>query len=171
MKKLILASFILVIGGVTTPLLAGNLKIGVVSVERILSEAPQVEAVNTQMLEEFGPRRDKLKALEKEVQGLQEDYKRNELVMTDDKLNALKKKIIGKIQELKQKEAELTQDVAARRNKELAKLQKSVREIINSIAKKGKYSLILSEGVAYASDKLDITDKVLAKMKARFKKK
>ena len=39
------------------------------------------------------------------------------------------------------------------------------------LLKKGKYSLVLSEGVAYTDDKLDITDKVLDGMKSAFKKK
>lgn len=150
---------------------AADLKIGVVSVERILTEAPQVDAVNTSMLERFGPQRDELQKLEKEITGLQENYKRNELVMTEDKLNDLKKDIIGKIQMLKQKEARLTQEVNTVRSQELATLQQQVRGIIEDIAKKGKYSLILSEGVAYASDKLDITDKVLEQMKKAFESK
>ncbi len=65
----------------------------------------------------------------------------------------------------------LTQEVGTVRNQELAVLQQQVRGIIDDIAKKGKYYLILSEGVAYSSDKLDITDKVLDMMKAAFKKK
>ncbi len=154
---------------VITTVSAENLKIGVVSVQRILTNSPQVEAVNTKMLEEFGPKRDELKALEKDIQALQKKYKRNELIMTEDKLNDIKKDIITKIQTLKQKEAILSQQVADVRTKELAKLQKSVRNIINRIAKKGKYSLILSEGVAYSSDKLDITNKVLDQMKVEFK--
>jgi outer membrane protein len=50
-------------------------------------------------------------------------------------------------------------------------LQQQVRGVIDDIAKKGKYSLVLSEGVAYTDDELDITDQVLEKMKAAFKKK
>lgn len=150
---------------------AADLKIGVVSVERILTEAPQVDAVNTSMLERFGPQRDELKKIETDITKMQENYKRNELVMTEDKLNELKKEIIGKIQILKQQEALLTQEVGNVRNQELAVLQQQVRGIIDDIAKKDKYSLILSEGVAFADDKLDITDKVLDKMKAAFKKK
>ena len=169
MKNIFLTSLLML--SVFANASAAGLKIGVVSVERILTEAPQVDAVTTRMLEQFGPKRDELKGLEKDIQGLQENYKRNELVMTEDKLNDLKKNIIGKIQMLKQKEAVLTQEVAAVRSKELAKLQKSIRAIIDDIASKGKYSLVLSEGVAYADDKLDITDKVLEKMKAEFKKK
>ncbi len=170
MKKLVL-SVLLIAGFITTNVAAEDLKIGVVSVERILSEAPQVDAVNTSMLERFGPQRDALQSLEKEITKMQGNYKRNELVMTEDKLNELKKEIIIKIQGLKQKEAMLQQEVATVRNQELAVLQQQVRGIIDDISKKGKYSLVLSEGVAYADDKLDITDKVLDKMKAAFKKK
>jgi len=169
-KKLVL-SVLLMASFIATNVVAADLKVGVVSVERILSEAPQVDAVNTSMLERFGPQRDALQSLEKEITKMQENYKRNELVMTEDKLNELKKEIIAKIQGLKQKEALLQQEVATVRNQELAVLQQQVRGIIDDISKKGKYSLVLSEGVAYADDKLDITDKVLDKMKAVFKKK
>lgn len=169
MKKLIAG--LLLTGLITTNAIAADLKIGVVSVERILTEAPQVDAVNTSMLERFGPQRDELQKAEKDITALQENYKRNELVMTEDKLNALKKEIITKIQALKQKEGMLTQEVTTVRNQELAVLQQQVRGIINDIAKSGKYSIVLSEGVAYADDSLDITNKVLDKMKSAFKKK
>jgi outer membrane protein len=168
-KKLILG--LLLSAFISSTAMAANLKIGVVSVERILTEAPQVDAVNTSMMERFGPDRDGLKKLEKEIVGMQENYKRNELVMTEDKLNELKANIISKIQMLKQKEAMLTQEVNTVRSQELAVLQQQVRGIIDDIAKKGKYSLVLSEGVAFADPKLDITSKVLDKMKAAFKKK
>ena len=170
MKKLV-TGLILVSGLMSANVIADSLKVGVVSVERILTEAPQVDAVNTSMLERFGPQRDDLQKSEKEITKMQENYKRNELVMTEDKLNDLKKDIIVKIQRLKQKEAKLTQEVTTVRNQELAVLQQQVRGIIDDIAKKGKYSLVLSEGVAYSDPKLDITGKVLDKMKAAFKKK
>ena len=169
MKKLLTALILSVVFTANTH--AADLKIGVVSVERILTEAPQVDAVNTSMLERFGPQRDELQAIEKDITKLQENYKRNELVMTEDKLNDMKKEIIEKIQMLKQKEAVLTQEVATVRNQELAVLQQQVRGIIDDIAKKGKYSLVLSEGVAYTDEKLDITNKVLDQMKEAFKKK
>ena len=151
---------------------AGSPKIGYVSVEKILTEAPQVQAVNDSMLERFGGRKTELQEMEKEINEMQEDYKRNELVMTEDKLNELKNGIIAKIQDFKQKEAVLQQEVATVRNQELAMLQQSVRGIIEEIAKADKYDLILtSEGVAYANEDLDISGKVLDRMKKAFKKK
>ena len=170
MKKLVVG-LLLITGLLSVDVNAADIKIGVVSVERILTEAPQVEAVNTSMLEQFGPKRDALQALEKEITKMQENYKRNELVMTEDKLKDLKKEIIGKIQKLKQTEARLSQEVSTVRNQELAVLQQQVKSVIDDIAKEGKYNLILSEGVAYADDKHDITNEVLDKMKAAFKKK
>ena len=41
-------------------------KIGFVSVEKILTDAPQVEAVNASMLERFGGRKTELQEMEKE---------------------------------------------------------------------------------------------------------
>ncbi len=170
MKKLV-SGLIIVSALMSANVIAAGIKIGVVSVERILTEAPQVDAVNTSMLERFGPQRDELQNAEKEITKMNENYKRNELVMTEDKLNELKKEIIMKIQRLKQKEAQLTQEVGTVRNQELAVLQQQVRGIIDDIAKKGKYSLVLSEGVAFSDPKLDITDKVLDRMKSAFNKK
>jgi len=109
--------------------------------------------------------------MEKEINEMQENYKRNELVMTEDKLNELKNNIITKIQAFKQKEAVLQQEVATVRNQELAVLQQSVRSIIEDIAKSDKYDLILtSEGVAYANEELDISKQVLERMNKAFKK-
>ena len=170
MKVLATSLMILLFASVNV-MAASAPKIAYVSVEKILTEAPQVQAVNDSMLERFGGRKTELQEMEKEINEMQENYKRNELVMTEDKLNELKNSVIAKIQEFKQKEAVLQQEVATVRNQELAVLQQSVRSIIEDIAKAEKYDLILtSEGVAYANEKLDISNKVLERMKKAFKK-
>ena len=169
MKKIILVSLILAMS-CGSAMAAGGLKIGFVNVEKLLSRSPQVGAVNTAMTERFGGKKQELQDLEKEIKAMQENYKRNELIMTEDKLNELKSKLIAKVQSFKQKEATLGQEVKTMRSQELAKLQKSVTDIINNIAKKDKYDLILSEGVIFASEQLDITDAVLEEMKKIFKK-
>jgi outer membrane protein len=170
--KILFNSLILLLFVSASATAAASPKIGYVSVEKILTEAPQVQAVNDSMLERFGGRKTELQEMEKEINDMQEDFKRNELVMAEDKLNEMKDNIIGKIQDFKQKEAMLQQEVATVRNQELAELQQSVRSIIEEIAKADKFDLILtSEGVAYANEDLDISDKVLERMKKAFKKK
>ena len=169
MKKIIIATLLLMVAS-SHAMAASDLKIGFVSVEKLLTQSPQVGAVNTAMIERFGGKKEELQKLEAEIKELQENYKRNELVMTEDKLDELKGKLIGKVQSFKQKEAALGQEVSTMRSQELAVLQKSVRDIINNIAKKDNYDLILSEGVVFAADSLDITDVVLEEMKKSFKK-
>jgi outer membrane protein len=170
--KIFVSSLIMLLLASTNVAAAGSPKVGYVSVEKILTEAPQVQAVNDSMVERFGGRKTELQEMEKEINEMQENFKRNELVMTEDKLNELKNEIIGKIQDFKQKEAVLQQEVATVRNQELAVLQQSVRSIIEEIAKADKFDLILtSEGVAYANEDLDISDKVLDRMRKAFKKK
>jgi outer membrane protein len=172
MKTFVSSLLILLLFTSANVIAASSPKIGYVSVEKILSEAPQVQAVNDSMVERFGGQKTELQEMEKEINDMQEDYKRNELVMTEDKLNELKNNIIGKIQDFKQKEAVLQQEVATVRNQELATLQQSVRSIIEDIAKAEKFDLILtSEGVAYANQDLDISEKVLGRMKKAYKKK
>ena len=105
MKTLVTSLIILLVAS-SSVYAAGSPKIGYVSVEKILTESPQVEAVNESMLERFGGRKTELQEMEKQINEMQENYKRNELVMTEDKLNELKNQIIAKIQEFKQKEAE-----------------------------------------------------------------
>ena len=169
--KVLATSLMILLFASANVMAASAPKIAYVSVEKILTEAPQVQAVNDSMLERFGGRKTELQEMEKEINEMQENYKRNELVMTEDKLNEFKNSVIAKIQEFKQKEAVLQQEVATVRNQELAVLQQSVRSIIEHIAKAEKYDLILtSEGVAYANEKLDISNKVLERMKKAFKK-
>lgn len=148
---------------------ADDLKIRVVSVEKILSEAPQVEAMKKSMMEKFADKRSELQGLEKDIKTMQENYKRNELVMTEDKLSELKNKIIGNVQIFKQKEAALNQEAQRMQAQKLTALQQSIRDIINDIAEKGGYDLILSNGVVYTKDEFDISDVVLDKMKEKFK--
>ena len=170
--KTIVSSLVILLFATANVMAASSPKIGFVSVEKILTEAPQVQAVNDSMVERFGGRKTELQEMEKEINEMQENYKRNELVMTEDKLNELKNGIIAKIQDFKQKEAVLQQEVGTVRNQELAVLQQSVRSIIQEIAKSEKFDLIFtSEGVAYANEDLDVTDKVLDRMKKAFEKK
>ena len=143
--KVLATSLMILMFASANVMAASSPKIAYVSVEKILTEAPQVQAVNDSMLERFGGRKTELQEMEKEINEMQENYKRNELVMTEDKLNELKNNVIARIQEFKQKEAVLQQEVATVRNQELAELQQSVRSIIEEIAKDDKFDQLIRE--------------------------
>lgn len=148
---------------------AENLKFGYVDVEVLLREAPQVEKINSKMLDRFGSKKSELEKIEKELKKMQENYKRNELVMTEDKLNDLKKAYVSKVQIFKQNEAILSREVATMRSQEVAVLQDSIRGVISDIASNEKYDFILSDGVLHANGSYNITEKVLVKLRALLK--
>ena len=161
--------FLLTISLVAVPTYAADTKIGFVDVERLLREVPQVEKINAKMLDRFGPKKSELEGLEKEIKNLQEKYKKNELVMTEVQLNQLKENVISKVQAYKQKEAVLQQEVATMRSQEIAVLQKTIRAIIDDIAKSEKYDLIISDGVLHSNATLNITDRILKTMRDKMK--
>jgi outer membrane protein len=63
--------------------------------------------------------------------------------------------------EFQRKQRELQEDVNLRKNEELASLQDRINKAVTSVAEADGYDLVIYSGVAYASKKADITDKVL----------
>ena len=57
-------------------------------------------------------------------------------------------------------------DLNLRRNEEMNKLLAAVQQAIEGIGKEQNYDLIVYEGVAYASSTIDLTDKVLERLRA-----
>jgi outer membrane protein len=63
--------------------------------------------------------------------------------------------------DVQRKERELREDINIRRNEELGGLQEQINKAVTSVAKAENFDLVLYNGVAYASEKIDITDKIL----------
>jgi len=63
--------------------------------------------------------------------------------------------------DLQRSERELREDIDLRRREEITKLQNKVTSVIEDLGTKEKYDLILYTGVAYASDAVNITPKIL----------
>jgi outer membrane protein len=63
--------------------------------------------------------------------------------------------------EFQRKQRELREDINLRKNEELGSLQDRINKAVQGVAKAENYDLVMYSGVAYAADKIDITDKVL----------
>lgn len=143
---------------------AGDLKIGYVNVVRVIEEAPQGVAAHKKIKAEFEPRDNELVALQNKIRALDENLQKNGPAMKDTERSTHEREILTLKRELKRSTQEFSEDYNQRRNEELAALQQVVRKAILEIAKQEKYDLILHEGALYASDSVDITDKVLKKL-------
>jgi outer membrane protein len=56
----------------------------------------------------------------------------------------------------------LNEDATLRKNEEMKKFQDQINKVIDSIAQTEGYDLILYNGAAFTSKKVNITDKVIS---------
>jgi outer membrane protein len=139
-------------------------KIGFVKVDQILKDAPQAAESNKKLESEFKSRTEKLKKQISDLNNKEKDFKKNSLTLSDTEKEKTQKTLMDSRIDIQRSERELREDIDLRRREEISKLQNKVTEAIEVIATRDKYDLILYTGVAYASDKIDMTAIVLKEL-------
>lgn len=143
---------------------SAELKIGFVNIPAVLEKAPQAEKAKKRLEQEFSPRDKQLVAQQKEIQSKEERMSRDGAVMGDTERANLEKDILNKKRDAKRSQQEFSEDFNARRNEELGKLQRRIVEAIRDIAKVQHFDLLLTDGVIYASEQIDVTAQVQQKL-------
>jgi outer membrane protein len=138
-----------------------DLKVGFVQVDKILQEAPQTIESNKKLEKEFSARTDKLKADVKSLKERESSFSKDALTMKESERDSKEKSLSQLRVDVQRKERELREDINIRRNEELGGLQEQINKAVTSVAKAESFDLVLYNGVAYASEKIDITDKIL----------
>jgi outer membrane protein len=141
-----------------------EMKIGFVNIPAVLEKAPQAEKAKKRLEQEFSPRDKQLVSQQKEIQGMEEKMTRDASVMSDSEKRNLEKDILNKKRDAKRAQQEFSEDFNVRRNEELGKLQRRIVEAIREIAKDQDFDLLLTDGVIYANEKIDITNQVQTKL-------
>lgn len=141
-----------------------DLKIGVVNIPAVLEKAPQAEKAKKRLEQEFKPRDNQLVSQQKEIQTMQEKFKKDASTMSESQRNRMETDIQNKMRDAKRSQQEFSEDFNARRNDELGKLQKRIVESIRAIAKDQEFDLILTDGVIYSSPQMDITSQLQQKL-------
>ena len=140
---------------------AAELKIGYVDAAKVIDQAPQGEVALKKLEEEFGARDKELVAAQNRIKQMEGELEKSAAAIKEADRRAKERELLLLKRDLKRATQEFREDYNQRRNEELAVLQKIVYKAIVEIAKQEKYDLIMHEGAVYASDKIDITDKVL----------
>jgi outer membrane protein len=143
-----------------------DLKIGFVNIPSVLEKAPQAEKAKKRLEQEFAPRDKQLVAQQKEIQTMDEKMTRDAAVMGASAHDNMEKDILNKKRDAKRAQQEFSEDFNVRRNDELGKLQSRIVEVIRGIAKDQNFDLLLTDGVIYANDQIDVTTQVQDKLKA-----
>lgn len=148
-----------------------NVKVGFVNIASLMEKAPQADAARKALEKEFSARDSKLKAERDGIIDLENKLKTDGDIMSESKRAKLERDILKRKREFKRANEELQEDFNIRRNEELGSLQRDIYDVIVEIAKSEKYDLMVTERVLYASDRIDVTDKILARLKKTYKKR
>jgi outer membrane protein len=158
---------LLVMSLVTSAAFAENYRIGFVNATRVFEESPQYKEARDRLQNEFSRREKELLSSQKQLQQLEEKLQRDGAVMSEDEVKRLERDILSRSRRLKNSQTAFREDLNLRQNEEFKKLRTQIREVIQEVGKAEKMDLVVSDGVVYYSDRIDISDLVLKKLKQK----
>lgn len=135
-------------------------RIGFVNAERVTREsAPAVRAFK-RLEREFEKRQADLRKTEQSLQSLQSQLDRAGLTMPETERRAKEREFLDLSRDFQRKDRAFREDYAQRQNEELTGIQELANRVIQQIAERERFDLILQEAV-YVNPAIDITEKVL----------
>lgn len=140
---------------------SADLKVGYVQVDKILQEAPQTAESGKKLEREFSPRSQELDRMAKQIKDLEAALDKDGLTISEAERRNKERDVQNIKIEFQRKQRELREDINLRKNEELGSLQDRVNKAVQTVSEAEGYDLVVYSGVAYASKKIDITDKVL----------
>lgn len=160
MNKIALALAMAVLTAGPMCLHAQELKIGFVSLDRILREAAPAVRAQKKLEKEFAPRDQEVQKLAKQVKDMQALMEKEAVTMSESQRRERESELGRLTRDLQRVQREFREDANVRRNEELSVIVQRAQEVIKQIAETEKFDLILQEAV-YRSPRIDITDKVI----------
>ncbi|GEK08700.1 OmpH family outer membrane protein [Pseudoalteromonas sp. McH1-7] len=139
-------------------------KVGVVDMQEVYKQIPQMAKIEQTLQAEFAERRQELEKIQGDIRFEAEKFKRESTTMSEEQKEALREKIQGMQKTLAEKGRPLEQEIKVRQNQELAKVQKLIVDAIESVAKKGKFDEVKVKDttIYFNPDKVaDLSDEVV----------
>ncbi|HVO89691.1 MAG TPA: OmpH family outer membrane protein [Casimicrobiaceae bacterium] len=141
--------------------LAAEYKIGFVNTERLFREAAPAKRAQQKLEREFATRDGEIQRLSRQLRDLQATLDKDGPTMAEADRRNRERDLANQTRDLQRMQREFREDVNLRRNEELAGIQERANKVIQQIAETEKFDLILQDPVVFASQRIDITDKVI----------
>ena len=140
---------------------AADYKIGFVNTERLFREAAPAKRAQLKLEKEFAARDADIQKVSKQVRDLQATLEKDGTTMSETDRRNKERDLANLSRDLQRSQREFREDLNLRRNEELASVQERANRVIQQIAEAEKFDLILQDPVVFASQKIDITEKVI----------
>ncbi len=161
LKTIVSASLFALVTILSSNAVAAELRVGYVQVDKILQEAPQTAESGKKLEREFSPRSQELDRTQKQIRDIEVSLDKEGVTLSESERRNKERDVSNLKIEFQRKQRELREDINLRKNEELSVLQDRINKAVQTVSETDGYDLVVYGGVAYASKKIDITDKVL----------
>jgi outer membrane protein len=154
------------LGAVTAlPAASQEIKLGYVSVERILRDSAPAKAATQKLEAEFSKRDRELQDLGAKLKAAAERLEKDAPVLGEAERARRQRELAELDRDVQRRQREFREDLNQRRNEELQGLLERAERIVRQIAEQEKFDLIVRDAVFF-SPRVDITEKVLRALNA-----
>ena len=165
-RKCLLAGVVVAAAHAVQPSAFGQeFKVGFVNVPRVMDAAPQAIAARARIDDEFAPRDRELVLLQRDLNEKEDHLVKNSAIMSASERTKLEEEVRRLRRELRRSQEEFREDLNLRRSHELSKLQRNITEVIQALARADSYDIILTDGVVFAGERVDITELVIDRLR------
>ena len=141
-------------------------RIGYVDMKRLLDNAPQVVAGRQKLEREFAPRDSELSAEETQLATMRSRQERDSAGLTNE---SSRREIDALDRSIKRKRDALRVELKSRSDQELDRSWREINNAVIEFAREQNIDLIVPSPVVFASQRIDVTDQVLERLKRDFK--
>ena len=144
-----------------TALAEGGTRIGFVDIPYLIDRAPQALEAERRLEAEFAPRQAELEMQREELSSLGARLSDPAGSLSDDEREQLDREMRALERRIKRSEQDFREELNIQKNDEFKTVRVLVLEAIASFGKQHDYDLIVSDGVLFANERIDVTERIL----------
>lgn len=141
-------------------------RIGYVDMKRLLDNAPQVIAARSQLAQEFAARDDLLGQDETRLSNQRQRLERERSTLTTEELLRREDELDSLERAIERTQLQLRDELQRRTEQETERAWQEINEAVIEHARDAGFDLVLPSPVIYASARIDLTEAVLARLRA-----
>ncbi len=168
-KILSFAIVILLISGVFAR--AGEIKIAVIDVNRVLNECEEGKDAKNKMKARYEELQDKLEKEQGELKKMKEEIDKNKIVLGEEKIKEKEKEFQKRMAEFRKLVAESEKEMRDRESAYTKVILEKIKRVVKDYVKEKNLNMVLdvSGGIVYADDELNITDDIIEILNKEYK--
>ncbi len=142
---------------------AADIKIGVLNMQKLQRNSTKFQEIRKELKKKFDGLQKKLDAERAQIEKLEQELQKQSMMLSLDAKEGKQKELEKRTRHYKYMYGEVSQEMKDAEMEATRKVGKVIEGVVEKIAEKGNYTVILEQGtmgLIYYNDAIDITDQV-----------